>query len=128
MIAADLMTENPITLHDDQTISEAWRTLASTDVRHLPVVNEEGDLVGMLSDRDLARLRDERLQDSRKPISDIMSTPSIAVTSDTEVSEVIDQLLDNRIGALPVVDVDSKVIGIVSYVDVLRAYRLEVES
>src|SRR5262249_42301586 len=52
-IARELMTPYPITIRADATVHEAARTLATLDVRHLPVIDEEGALVGMLSDRDL---------------------------------------------------------------------------
>lgn len=56
LIARDLMTESPATIGPAWTIRSAVRLLQTLDVRHLPVVNEQGELVGMLSDRDLRAL------------------------------------------------------------------------
>jgi PAS domain-containing protein len=51
LVATDIMTENPRTIGVNVPIGDAAEVLESTEVRHLPVVSDEGDLVGMLSDR-----------------------------------------------------------------------------
>lgn len=56
-----------------------------------------------------------------QPVSEVMSSDVIVVTPATEVVEIIDLMTENRIGAVPVVDNDSHLAGIISYVDVLRA-------
>ena len=59
-----------------------------------------------------------------RPISDAMSPDVISVNPETEVSEVIDLMIEQNVGAIPVVEADSaKLVGIVSYVDALRAAR-----
>ena len=60
MIARDLMTPNPLTVTPQASIAEAWDVMRELAVRHVPVV-EDGALVGMLSDRDLALVRALRL-------------------------------------------------------------------
>jgi acetoin utilization protein AcuB len=58
------------------------------------------------------------------PIVEVMTSDVISVEPDTEVGDVIGLLIDRRIGALPVIDVDTReVLGIISYVDVLRALQ-----
>jgi CBS domain-containing protein len=133
MIARDLMTPDPLTVTPQASIAEVWDLMREVDVRHVPVV--QGDaLVGMLSDRDLARVDLARLlklegadalrQELTTPIVQIMSSDVISVEPDTEVADVIDLLLDHKIGALPVIDAGTReVLGIISYVDVLRALR-----
>ncbi len=56
MIAADLMTENPRTIRATDPLGQAIEALQSIEVRHLPVVDDQNELVGMLSDRDLGSL------------------------------------------------------------------------
>ena len=53
MIARDVMTPNPLTVPPQASIAEAWEVMRELAVRHVPVV-EDGAVVGMLSDRDLA--------------------------------------------------------------------------
>jgi acetoin utilization protein AcuB len=118
--AMDLMTTNVVTIRQTASVREALKTLEEFDVRHLPVLDERQELVGMLSDRDLLRLG--RSQDVLKqPVSEVMSADVLAVTPATDVVEIIDLMAENHIGAVPVLDNDSHLAGIISYVDVLRA-------
>lgn len=118
--AMDLMTTKVVTIRQTASVREALKTLDEFDVRHLPVVDERQELVGMLSERDLLRLR--RSQDVLKqPVSEVMSADVLSVTPATDVVEIIDLMAENRVGAVPVLDNDSHLAGIISYVDVLRA-------
>lgn len=117
--AMDIMTTKVISIRTTATVREAIRTLDELDVRHLPVVDDRDELVGMLSDRDLLQLRrsEEAL---RRPVSEVMSGDVLSVSPGADVTEIIDLMTENRIGAVPVVDRDSHLAGLVSYVDVLR--------
>jgi acetoin utilization protein AcuB len=125
-VAADIMTENPRTVQLTDSVEEALTALELMDVRHLPVVDEHNEPVGMLSDRDLRSVPlgtdDEAVATrARIPVSELMSGGVVAAHPETRIAEVIEMLLENRIGAVPVVDADQHVVGVVSYVDVLRA-------
>lgn len=133
MVAEELMSESPFVVQVTDSIRNVMAKLVENDVRHLPVV-EEGRLVGMVSDRDLRRLLDPMFElapasgarsgDLERPISLLMSSDVISVQPESEVDEVIDLLIEHKIGAVPVIEADSsKLLGIVSYVDVLRAAR-----
>jgi acetoin utilization protein AcuB len=131
MIAADLMTENPRTMLPTDTVSQAVEALQSMNVRHLPIVDEGGRLIGMLSDRDLGPLMRTFTEDaevehmvvplSRRRVAELMSSDVVSVDLESDLAEVIELMLDERIGAVPVVDDADNVVGIISYVDVLRA-------
>jgi acetoin utilization protein AcuB len=130
--ARDLMTRSPATVSPQSTIAEAWDVMRELDIRHVPVV-ENGALIGMLSDRDLARvgLLDRRapggVESLRRklgtPVIEVMSSDVVSIEPETDVSEIIGLLVEHKIGALPVVADGPGVVGIVSYIDVLRAYR-----
>jgi acetoin utilization protein AcuB len=133
MLARDLMTPNPLTVSPQASVAEVWDLMRDADVRHVPVVQAEA-LVGMVSDRDLARVDVVRLlkvegagalrEELATPIVRVMSADVIAVGPDADIGEVIDLLIDHRIGAVPVVREETReVLGIVSYVDVLRALQ-----
>jgi acetoin utilization protein AcuB len=118
--AMDIMTTNVISIRPTATVREALKTLDELDVRHLPVVDERShELLGMLSDRDLLAVRrsDEAL---RRPVSELMSGDVVSVGPGSDVAEIIELMTENRIGAVPVVDRDAHLAGLVSYVDVLR--------
>jgi CBS domain-containing protein len=123
MIAADIMTNDPRTVRVDDSLGEAYEVLRDLDVRHVPVVNNDGDLVGILSDRDLAGRSRESLPKSTTRVADVMSGGVVMVDPQSDVREIIERLLENHISAVPVVDGESKVVGIVSYVDVLRSFE-----
>jgi acetoin utilization protein AcuB len=133
MTARDLMTPDPVTVTPQASLAEAWDLMRELDVRHLPVV-QDLTLVGVLSDRDLgdldvARLlSDEGAQGLERalatPVIDVMTTDVIAVEPETALSEVVGLLLEHKVGAIPVVQPDTRaVVGIVSYIDVLRVVR-----
>ena len=138
MIARDLMTADPLTVTAEATIAEVWDLMREADVRHIPVVQAEA-LVGMVSDRDLARVDILRLlkvegaaalrEELATPIVRVMSSDVIAVGPDAEIGEVIDLLIDHKIGAVPVLREETReVLGIISYVDVLRALQDRLEE
>jgi acetoin utilization protein AcuB len=107
--------------------------LADADVRHLPVT-DGGDLVGIVSDRDLRDVLPsaldavERPRESAKilarPISELMSSDVVCVGPTDDLIDAIDLMIEHRVGAVPVVDEhDAELVGIVSYVDALRVAR-----
>lgn len=133
MVAEELMSTRLIVVQVTQSIRRVMTMLSESDVRHLPVV-DEGRLVGMVSDRDLRVLVDPVFEASSshtthgavldQPISVLMSSDVISVEPESEVEEVIDLMIEHKIGALPVIEPGSaKLVGIISYVDVLRAAR-----
>jgi len=122
--AADVMTERPASVSPETTLASAVRMLEELDIRHLPVVNEAGELVGMLSDRDLRGTMGAS-EGSRPPpsarIVDLMNGDVVQASPDDDLSEIAELIVDNRIGAVPIVDARGVLVGIVSYVDVLRS-------
>jgi acetoin utilization protein AcuB len=131
MTAADLMTENPRTIRATDTIAQALDALQSMEIRHLPVVDDANELVGILSDRDLGSMMRSFTEGadaqrlivplSQRRVADFMSGDVVSVDTDADLGEITDTMLDQRIGAVPVVDGEGSVVGIISYVDVLRA-------
>lgn len=134
MLVRDIMTPDPYSVSATSSVRHVLRMLSEADVRHLPVV-EGGALVGIVSDRDLRGLAaletDTALEEPEaarralaQPASAVMSADLLTVNPETELSEAIDLMIEHRVGALPVVEPDStKLLGIVSYVDALRAAR-----
>lgn len=134
MKASDVMTESVSTIDADATIGDAMHEMGEHEVRHLPVMRD-GKVVGILSDRDLRRAEgalartigspsDQGDDPLRAPVTALLTgrTP-IAVPPDLHVDELIDRLLEERVGAVLVCDGDSELLGIVSYTDILEAAR-----
>jgi acetoin utilization protein AcuB len=135
LTARQLMTRAPIALRASAKVRDAVQILQTIEIRHLPVVNDQDELVGMLSDRDLRGLTfpyvvdDEWIGRIRSaldaPVAAVMTGGVLAVDEEADAAEIIDLMLDNKIGAVPVLDADGVLVGIVSYVDVLREFPLE---
>lgn len=133
MYAREVMTTNPLTVSPDASVAEVWDLMRQNAVRHMPVV-DRGNLIGMLSDRDLAQFDMARLLSAEgtealrrqlaTSVVSVMSADVVAIDPDAELGEVVDLLVENRIGAVPVVRPETQeLVGIVSYIDVLEAVR-----
>jgi acetoin utilization protein AcuB len=127
MLVNELMTPNPKTLDVSVTVRDAVALLAELDIRHVPIM-EGGDLVGIVSDRDLRELLgpesddpDERARRLDAPVSTAMSGDVLSVDAEDDIAEVIDLMIENRLGGVPVTTQDPPaLVGMVSYVDILR--------
>lgn len=135
LVAKQIMTADPTTIAPDATLRDAAELLQTLEVRHLPVVDASGELIGMLSDRDLRAFELPRML-GKEPaaeyraameakVSTAMTADVVVVQAEADVAEVVDQMIDNRIGAVPVVDAEGTLAGIISYVDVLRHLALD---
>lgn len=133
MIVEEVMSADPYAATTKTTVREVLRMLAEADVRHLPIV-ENHTLVGIVSDRDLRGAIPTALDEFERPqaveralsqpISKIMNTDILSVYAESDLVDAIDLMIEHKVGAIPVVEPDSsKLIGIVSYVDALRAAR-----
>jgi acetoin utilization protein AcuB len=129
----EIMTREPTAIRPHTTVADALHKLRQLDIRHLPVVNEDYELVGMISDRDLRGAPMEMEVAGRQtvpldtPVSTLMSSDVLSVELETPLAECIDLMLDEKVGALPVVDDRGVLVGIVSYVDLLREFQRALE-
>jgi len=131
--AEDMMPTNPVTVNSTGTVQDAVDLMVAADIRHLPVVRH-GILVGMISDRDLRSYMlprpekvlhaDEARARMAASVSEVMQADVITVRPDTPLAALLDILLQEKIGAVPVLAPDTaELLGMVSYIDVLRAIR-----
>jgi CBS domain-containing protein len=127
--ATAVMSAPAITARPHDLLRWALLAMIDNDVRHLPVVDDDGRLCGMLSDRDVrTALGDPLGASARRPtpgleekkVASAMTTDPIALRLDAGLAEMAACLLNRKVGAAPVVDEDRRVVGIVSYVDLLR--------
>lgn len=129
------MTRNPTFVRASAPVRDALQLFQTLDVRHLPVVNADGELVGMLSDRDLRAFTMpvvvngewittmQAALDAR--VSSLMSADPLYVNVESDADDIVELMLEHKIGAVPVADADGDLVGIVSYVDLLRELPLE---
>ena len=129
LTVADAMTEPAISVGPSDSLLEAARLMVDHQVRHLPVVENDA-VVGMLSDRDIRTVAGDpvRYMESREAegarmlsVRDAMAPTALTIHANRPLRDLANELADEKIGAIPVVDMDGKLLGIVSYVDALRA-------
>jgi CBS domain-containing protein len=112
-----IMTKNPITLNLNNTVREVANTFHNQSIHHLPVVDDEGNLRGLVTTYDLWELDTEKNAD--KQVKEIMNDHVVKVESRDKVGTAAELFLDKRFHALPVVE-DNKLVGMVTAFDVLR--------
>ena len=112
MKVKDVMTTKVITIKPDQTKQQAARLLSQNRISGLPVINDEGTLVGVVTEYDV-------IGKQGQTVSDIMTGSVITVAPETDLEDVAHILLHERIKRLPVLE-EGRVIGIVSRADLVR--------
>ena len=120
---ADVMTREVMTLCADDTFAEAVKLMANHHVRHLLVVDTDGRLLGVISDRDILRALARTGNWEAKEVSQLMTPAPITVTPNTRLHFAIWEMLSNHINCLPVVGDDETVCGILTSTDLLKSYH-----
>jgi acetoin utilization protein AcuB len=128
MLVGQLMTPAPVTVDLDATVAHIKELFDDHLFHHLVVV-ERGEVVGVISDRDLLRSlspfvgrRDERAADARllqRHAHQIMSRHPVCVRQTTTAAEAAGLILAHRISCLPVVDAGNHVVGIITWRDLI---------
>lgn len=108
----EIMTTNVITVNDDTRIEDAARLLARHRISGLPVVNDAGALVGVVTEYDL-------LAKQGATVAEIMSRAVISVSPETSAEDVAHLLADRRVRRVPVLD-GGRLVGIVSRSDLVQ--------
>ncbi len=133
MFVSERMSTNLITAQPDLKIADARNLMQEKQIRHLPVVDEKGLLKGMVSDRDmrsampstLLKKPDYELTLAKVmgfPISDIMSKEPVKIFVYYTIQDVLLIMRKFKVGAVPVVDDDGYLKGILSTRDLLSAF------
>ena len=143
--ASSIMTRDVVTVHPTDTVARVARILSEHGISAVPVCDDSGAVLGMVSEGDLMRpfvdtnvrrrawwlalLADgtdlapefvDYVRLDRHQVGDLMTTPVISATESTQVTELAEQMVHHRIKRLPVVR-GEKLVGIVSRADVIRA-------
>lgn len=127
---SDYMARKVVTITQDTGIREAFFLMRENRIRHLPVVDNDQNLIGIISDRELRRPNwvDEALDishvyylDDNMLIRDVMIRNVHVLHTYDSLSKAVKLLLGNRIGGAPVLDKPGNLVGMISAVDLLRA-------
>jgi CBS domain-containing protein len=120
--AADVMTTDVITAAPDDGLDSALDKLAQIGARHLPVIDGERRLLGAVIGRAIRPPDDQGFATVR--VGTVMETQLSTTSPDTGLAILISMFTDSRVDAVFVVDDTERLVGIVSYIDVLRAFPI----
>jgi CBS domain-containing protein len=142
MRADEVMTRNPTTIAPEAAVAEAVRLMLEARVSGLPVVNDAGALVGVITEGDLlsraelgtekkrskwleflfgpGRSAEDFVQSHGRRVGEVMTRTPISVAPDARLDEVVGLMIDKRVKRLPVVE-GGRLVGVVSRADLLRA-------
>ena len=118
MLVKDLMTKDVFTLGEDSKIFSASEAMTFRNIRHIPIVDKENKLVGIVTSRDLLGSLARELMPLQ--VKDIMTRATITVTPDVTVHMATEIMLGNKFGCLPVIDKSNKLVGIITETDLLK--------
>lgn len=115
MTAKDIMTTEVVTVSPDTPVEELAKLLSEHKISGVPVVDAEGNVVGIATEADIIAKGKEG------KVEDIMTREVVSVTEDTPVEEIARILSDKGIKRVPVLR-EGKLVGIVSRADIVRAF------
>lgn len=130
MLVKDRMTPVPVTIRPDSTHKRASELMREHNVHHLPVINKEGQLVGIVVEDDLIAAQPSAATTlsiyeihsllSKIQVQEIMSAPVFTTSAECPLEEAARLMMDQAIGCLPVMEND-RVVGIITDTDIFQA-------
>lgn len=131
MLVRDWMTPEPVTITPDTPVMDALKIIKEHHFRRLPVV-ERGELVGITTRKDLKDAMPSRATTlsvwelnyllSKLTVSEVMARPVITAQEDEYMEDAALRMQDHHIGGLPVLDDSGRLSGIITTMDILRAF------
>jgi acetoin utilization protein AcuB len=123
--AADTMTKSLVTITFEQPITEAYAMMQQWGVRHLPVRDNEGKIVGILADSDIYRamMPDRPGFAEGQTVADFMSWPAISIDESMGISDVAEAMITEKVSAFLVTKDGGEPTGIVTNEDLLRVLQ-----
>lgn len=121
MDVRSLMIKDPVTISDRTSVQEAIHLMQANSIRHLPVVGQSKKLLGWVT---LADMKQGLLPAmvTGLSVADLMIKNPITIHPDTDIEVVARIIYEKKIGGMPVVDDDNKVVGVMTITDLLNAF------
>ena len=124
MNISELMTPNPISLLPDDSILEKVNVFEDNNIHHIPVVTEAGDIIGMVSSKDVENITSVmgNISEFNRSIlvKDVMTKPVFSFYEDVDIKQAARAMVDNNINAIVVVNKSENIIGIITSTDLLK--------
>lgn len=133
MFVNNSMTRKVVTVDKDASVFEAQKRMADHCIRHLPIVDSQGRLMGILTDRDIRSVLPYELFYDKNDVAasqkmadltvaDIMTVNPLTISPQDTIQDALLRIQKERVGAFPVVDDNNVLKGILSVRDLLRAF------
>ncbi|MGD2166259.1 MAG: CBS domain-containing protein [Anaerolineae bacterium] len=131
MLVKDRMSKPPITIRENVGVEDALRLMHNEDIRRLPVVDDSGRMVGIVSELDLLKVSPSPATSlsvyeipyllAKIKMKDVLTEDVVTVEEDTPLEEAARVMADNKIGGLPVMR-DGKVVGMITETDLFKTF------
>jgi len=125
MLVRNRMSGPAVTVRQDADFQKALALMQEKKLRRLPVVDDDGQLVGIIVERDLLVAAMRYLQ-SRVEVGDLMTRNVVTIGPDADLNEVARTMLERKIGGLPVVE-HGRLVGIITESDIFKRF-VELQS
>ncbi|MEJ2168252.1 MAG: CBS domain-containing protein [Desulfobacterales bacterium] len=131
MFVSRSMTRKVITVDQEASIFDAQELMAKNNIRHLPIVDQEQRLIGIVTDRDIRSALPYRFYEMSAgekekiaaiKVKDIMTKDPLSISPAYTIQDALLLVQNSKVGALPVVDDNKRLKGIISVRDLLRAF------
>ena len=123
MKARDIMTKNVVTVREDISVYEAMKMLISEGITGLPVVSRDGDLSGIVTEKDMLTLLNNPRID-HVTAGHVMTTNTICFDENDDLTEIIKCLKENNFRRVPILS-HGKLVGIISRTDIMKTILQE---
>jgi len=130
MRVEDLMTRSLVTVGHEATVADAWRLMRTQQVRHLPVLDAERRLIGIVTDHDLRQvILDRAAQEeagqlraslARLRVDEVMTWAVVTVRPDADLRDAARIMRERKLGALAVAE-GGRVVGMLTATDIIQA-------
>ena len=134
MKVINIMTTKPVSVEPSNTVLQAEEIMREQNFRQLPVIKDK-ELIGIITDRDIRSCLGSdsfnTLEEQEKAriteVAAVMSSKPIFLSPDDDLRDAVELLIEEKVGGIPVLDVEEGLVGIVTYMDALRCLleRLE---
>jgi CBS domain-containing protein len=121
MTAKDVMSKNVVTCGPETRLAAAARLMRRHKIGFLPVVDNHGAVVGVITDRDISNASAEKRAAVRRTVSEVIAHPVYACLPDDNLKVVLATMAEHRVRRLPVLDKEDRALeGVISIDDIVR--------
>ena len=121
MRARDIMTREPECCRPEQTARDAAQVMRDRDCGCVPIVDDAGTVIGIITDRDLAVRAIALGKDSNTSLSELMTSGAASCGADDDLRDVEQKMAELQVRRIPIVDASGRCLGIISQADIARA-------